>query len=105
MLRLLFRFIGLLFLAAAFAALVVDGTRSIAAGAPAFLPLGRTISALSSTGFEKMRDYVQSHAPKLWDPVLVAVLDLPAWLVLGIVGLLLFALTRRRAPKIGYSRR
>lgn len=105
MLRLLFRFVGLLILAAAFAALVVDGTRSIAAGGPAFLPLGRTLATLSPSGFQKMQDYVQTHAPKLWDPALVSILGLPAWLVLGIIGLLVFALTRRRAPKIGYGRR
>ena len=38
MLRLTFRLIGFICLALAFAAAIVDGTRSIAAGAPAIMP-------------------------------------------------------------------
>lgn len=105
MLRLLFRFVGLLLLAAAFAALIVDGTRSVAAGAPAILPLGRTASAIAPDAFVKFHAAIETHMPMLWDPFLVTVLLLPTWLVLGVIGLVLLALTRRRAPKIGYSRR
>ena len=105
MLRLCFKSLGLLLLAGAFAALVVDGTRSVAAGTPALLPLGRTASALFPNAFLAMHQQVSTHAPMLWDPVMVTILLLPAWLVLGMVGLVLLAVTRRRAPKIGYSRR
>lgn len=105
MLRLFFRSVGVLLLAGAFAALIVDGTRSVAAGTPAILPLGRTISALSPDAFVKLHAAIETHVPLLWDPVLVTVLLLPTWLVLGVIGLLLLALSRRPAPKIGYSRR
>lgn len=105
MLRLFFRFIGLVVLAAAFAALIVDGTRSVAAGAPAILPLGKTASTLFPNGFAAFQKLVEAKAPTLWDPVLVTTFLLPAWLVLGLIGLLLFVLTRKRTPKIGYSRR
>lgn len=105
MFRLLFKSIGLLLLAAAFAALVVDGTRSVAAGTPAILPLGRTVSALYPKAFFAVQTFIETHVPVLWDPVAVTVLLLPAWLVIGLLGLCLLAVTRRRAPKIGYSRR
>lgn len=105
MFRLAFRFIGLLVLAGAFAALVVDGTRSVAAGSIALMPLGRTLSALSPEVLTKLRALVEPRLPLLWDPVLVSLFLLPAWLVLGFVGLVLLALSRPRAPKIGYSRR
>jgi hypothetical protein len=105
MLRLVFRVIGFLGLAVAFAALVVDGTRSIAVGTPAILPLGATVSALAPDLFVKVHTGIAAQAPFLWDPVLVTLLLLPAWLVVGVLGILLIALTRRPRPKIGYARR
>jgi hypothetical protein len=105
MLRLVFRFIGFLCLAVAFAALIVDGTRSIAVGAPAILPLGATMSALAPDLFVRLQTGIAALAPLLWDPVLVTLLLLPAWLVVGVLGVLLIALTRRPRPKIGYARR
>ncbi len=105
MLRLLFRFIGVLALAGAFAALVVDGTRSVAARSTEILSLGRTATALAPDAFVRVHEIIEVHAPLLWDPALVTILLLPSWLVLGFLGIVLLALTRRRAPKIGYSRR
>ena len=105
MIRLVLRFVGFLVLAVAFAALIVDGTRSIAAGTPAILPLGRTTSALFPDLFVKLHAAIETHVPLLWDPVLVTVLLLPAWLVLGVLGILFIALARRPRPKIGYARR
>lgn len=105
MLRLLFKFLALLLLAAAFAALVVDGTRSVAAGKAAILPLGRTIAILAPNLLLSAHKAIESHAPLVWDPVCVTLLLAPSWLVLGVTGLVLLALTRPPAPKIGYSRR
>jgi hypothetical protein len=105
MLRLIVRFAGFLCLAIAFAAAIVDGTRSIAAGASAILPLGRTLSGLFPDAFLAAHTAIATHVPLLWDPVLVAVLLLPAWVVIGLMGMVLVALTRRPRPKIGYSRR
>jgi hypothetical protein len=105
MVRLFFRFVGLLLLAGAFAALVVDGTRSVAAGTPAILPLGRTASSLFPNVLVALHRAMEAHSPVLWDPIAVSILLLPAWLVLGVVGLVLLAVTRRRVAKIGYERR
>ena len=105
MLRLFFRFVGLLVLAGAFVSLVIDGTRSVAARSTEILPLGRTATALAPDAFVKAHTFIETHAPLLWDPVLVTILLLPTWLVLGFIGFVLLALTRAPMPKIGYSRR
>lgn len=105
MLRFLLRLVGLLLLAGAFAALIVDGTRSVAAGRIALMSLGRTIGALSPEAFVKLHAVVETHAPALWDPVMVTVLLLPTWCVLGVLGLVLIAVARPPRPKIGYVRR
>ena len=103
--RFLLRLVGLLLLAGAFAALLVDGTRSVAAGSVALLPFGRTLMAVSPEGFQKVRLVVEAKLPWLWDPVLVTVFLMPTWVVFGVVGLVLLATTRPRPPMIGYSRR
>jgi hypothetical protein len=105
MTRLFFRFVGLLFLAGAFAALIVDGTRSISSGSLEILPLGRGATKVAPELFVKLHTVLEIHTPLLWDPVLVTILLLPAWLVFGGLGFLLMVLTRPRTPKIGYSRR
>ena len=105
MLRLFFRFVGLLVLAGAFVSLIIDGTRSVAARSAEILPLGRTATALAPDAFVRVHSVIETHVPLLWDPVLVTILLLPTWLVLGVVGFVLLALTRPPTPKIGYSRR
>jgi hypothetical protein len=105
MLRLIFRFSGFLLLAGAFAALIVDGTRSIAAGAPALMPLGQLASTVFPDLFLKAQAAIQAHVPFLWTPVIVPLLKSPVWLVAGVLGILLIVLARPPRPKIGYSRR
>ena len=105
MLRLIFRLLGFLLLAGAFAALIVDGTRSIAAGALALMPIEQLASNLFPDLFLKAQASVQAHAPFLWTPVVVPVLKSPIWLATGILGIVLIVLARPPRPKIGYSRR
>ena len=103
--RLLFRLLGLVCLAAALAALIVDGTASVASSKVALHPLGDTLSKLSPEGFDHLHAFVVAKAPALWDPVLGSVFLLPTWVVLGVLGLALLALTRKPRPPVGYSRR
>lgn len=105
MLRLAFRSVGFILLALGFAALIVDGTRSIAAGTLAIVPLGRSADMLFPGAIAKLKGLVLAHAPGLWDPVVVRVLEAPVWLVVGLLGAVLILLTRRPRPKIGYARR
>jgi uncharacterized membrane protein YdfJ with MMPL/SSD domain len=106
MIRLILRFLGLLFLAAAFAALVVDGTRSIAGGALSLTPLGQTLVWLMPEKFATLKLALQHALPRfLWDPVTVHVLAMPTWLVIGVLGILLMLITQKPRPRIGYSDR
>ena len=103
--RILLRLLGLVLLAGAFAAIIVDGTRSIAAGHVELLPLGEAITRASPEALAHLRALVQGKAPTLWDPALLTVLRLPSWAVLGALGLLLLVAGRPRRPVIGHSRR
>jgi hypothetical protein len=106
MLRLLLRFVGILAVAAAFASLIIDGTRSIAGGALSLTPFGQTVISFFPAQFPQIQPAVERHIhPLLWDPVLLTVFILPTWLIVGICGLLILAITRKPAPKIGYSNR
>lgn len=105
MLRLLVRFLGLLLLAGGFAALVVDGTRSIAAADLVQTPFAQAVRWVMPDRYDQLGPSVERLHPLLWDPILVHVLATPAWAVFGAAGLLLLYLGRKPAPKIGYSSR
>ena len=102
MLRFVLRLAGLFTLAAGFAALVIDGTRSIAAGALLLTPFGELLKSRLPT-----LQQVIGHDlhPLLWDPVATGLLRLPVWVVLAAGGALLLWMARRRAPVIGYTSR
>jgi hypothetical protein len=106
MIRFLVRTLGLLVIAAGFAALVVDGTRSIAASDLRVIAFGDIAGALFPVRFPQLQPLVERQIhPLLWDPVLATLFSLPAWLVLALAGLLLMWLTARRRPQVGYSAR
>ncbi len=106
MLRLAFRFAGFLAVAAAFTSLIIDGTRSIAGNAVSLTLLGQTASAFFPAQFPALGPAIERNIhPLLWNPVLTTLFRLPTWLVIGLFGLLLLALTRKPPPKIGYSNR
>ena len=105
MIRFLFRLVGLLALAVAFIALVLDGTKSIAGNKIVVTPLGQTWTDLHSTSLQLLEAGVTRHlAEWLWNPVLLNVLTSPTWLVLGVLGVVLLLLGRKKKPLIGYAR-
>lgn len=105
MIRFLLRAIALLILAGAFVALVLDGTRSIAANGLALLDFGTLAAQIAPKAYAGLEPAARKLNPALWDPVLVNALKIPSFLVLAAVGALLLRLTRPPAPKIGYSSR
>lgn len=106
MFRLTLRFLGLLFLAGAFAALIIDGTRSVAGGALSLTPLAQTLSWLMPQKFALLKATLQHALPApLWDPLTIKILAMPTWAVMGAVGVLLMLATQKRRPKIGYAER
>lgn len=99
MLRLLFRLIGLLSLAGAFAAAVIDAARTLANQQLEITPAGVTLATLFPSKFQALPALAAKIHPKLWDPVLVTMLWTPTALILAVIGFLLLALTRpRREP-------
>jgi hypothetical protein len=105
MIRFLFRFIGLICLAAAFILVIYDGTKSIA-GNRLFLTSVRALWELVNAGsLQKLKPLIEPYASGfLWDPVMLAILAAPSWSLLGGFGILLLVLGRRKKPLIGYQR-
>ena len=100
MLRFMTRALGLLLLAGAFAALVADGVRSIAGEAWSVTPLGAAAIWLFPKSFPILQPAVERHLhPWLWDPVLLNLFLAPAFVVLGLLGVLLFAIGLRRRER------
>jgi hypothetical protein len=103
MIRFLFRFIGLWLLAGAFAALVIDGTRSVAASALTITPVRDAWAVLNPASLAAAQ---KQFATAPWDQALSLLLGAPLWILLAAIGLILLALGRRRRTEvIGYSSR
>jgi hypothetical protein len=105
MIRFLFRFVGLMCLAAAFILVIYDGTKSIAAN-NLYLTSVRTLWELINAGsLAKLKPLISAYAGGfLWDPVMLAILSAPSWSLLGFFGILFILLGRRKKPLIGYAR-
>ena len=105
MIRFLFRLLGLICLAAAFLLLVYDGTKSIAATQLYFTSVRTLWDLVNAASLLKLKPLVLPYAGGfLWDPVMLSILAAPAWSLLGLFGIVLLLLGRRRKPLIGYVR-
>ena len=105
MIRFIFRFLGLLCLAAAFILVVYDGTKSIAGNALVFTSVRALWELINAASLAKLQPLAAGFAGGvLWDPAMLTVLDAPAAALLGIVGILFLLFGRRKKPLIGYER-
>ncbi len=105
MIRFILRFLGLWILAAAFIFLIYDGTKSIADRTDFFITKTSDVwSAIHQASLTALQPILERLSPLLWDPVAVAVLRQPAWLVLAVIGILLIMIGRKKKPLIGYAR-
>ena len=106
MVRFLVRTVALLLLAAAFAALVVDGVRSIAASRIIITAFGETSYRVLPHHFPLLQTAVEQRLhPVVWDPFLLSLFLAPAWLVLAVLGVLLYWAARPRGTQVGFSSR
>ncbi len=104
--RFLARVIGLLALAGAFAAAVLDGARWIANGAWAPTSTGAALDWLSPKALTAVERFVESRVGAwAWNEVLVKALVTPAFAALTLVSAVLFLISRPPAPEIGRSSR
>jgi hypothetical protein len=105
MIRFIFRFFGLICLAAAFILVIYDGTKSIAGNSLSLTTMRALWELINAASLAKLRPLLEPYAGGLlWDPVAVSVLAAPACSLLGLVGILLLLLGRKRKPLIGYAR-
>ena len=107
MIGFLARFIGLWMVAGALVALVIDGTKTIAASALTMTPMGLAWYSISPSSLMSTQEFVQRTIEAyighwLWDPIIQWVLMAPAWAVLGIIGGWLLYVGRRR-PQPAYA--
>lgn len=105
MIRFLFRFLGLWILAAGFIFLIYDGTKSIA-DQSVFITKTRDVwAAVHQTSLASAEAWIAANAPA-WAAraVNLGVFEQPTWLVLGVVGILLMLLGRKKKPLIGFAR-
>src|SRR3954465_9902541 len=105
MIRFVFRFFGLWILAAAFIFLIYDGTKSIADRTDFFITRTRALwEGIPQNSLIALQALIQAKAPCFLEPFDLAILNQPAWVVLGVVGILLILIGRKKKPLIGYSR-
>jgi hypothetical protein len=105
MIRFLFRFIGLICLAAAFILVIYDGTKSIAGNNLYITNVQALWDLINATSLAQLKPLIQSYAHgMLWDPGMVTFLAAPSWAVLGVLGILCVLLGRKKKPLIGYAR-
>lgn len=83
------RLIGFWLLAAAIVALVIDGTRTIAAGALVWTPLAKTWLQLHAGSLTALQAMMEKNAhPLLWNPGMTTILQMPTVVVLAILAFL-----------------
>ncbi len=93
----LVRFLAGFLLLVAVILAVYDGTVSQAAGRVSFATVQDMWSAISPTSLKSAQNGVQRNAhPLVWTWGIAKVLQLPAWAVFGVLGLLLAYAGRRR---------
>ena len=103
MIRGFFRLIGLILMVLAFLSLVYDGARTIADQTLRLTRLGELWNDINQVSQQAFQHAVEGLSPFLWNSV-KAILNQPAWAVLGIVGIVLLLLFRPSKALIGYSR-
>ena len=104
MIRFLFRFIGLCLLATAFVFFVYDGTKSIANQQFIYMKVDDMWAIVDQNSLNLVQEWLKQKTLWAWDPYMRTVFELPTWVVLGVVAMILILLGRKKKPLIGYAR-
>ena len=102
MFRFLFRLMATFALAVAVIMAVLDVTRTVAASRLVITSLGASWRGVSPATLEQVQSFVMENAhPLIWNPVMTFILDLPGFLVFGVLAFLLYAIGHRPERRIG----
>jgi len=94
-LRFLVRALGVLLLAGAFAAAVVDAARSLADQQFTVTSMGLALATIFPAKFELWTTVAQTRLPHfVWDPVLLWILSAPTFVDIGVLGIVLTIISR-----------
>lgn len=78
-------------------AFAIDATKSMAGGEWVNTPLGEYWYKLHPASLNTLQAAIERHVhPYLWDPVVFTILQAPAWVFFGVLGILLYLLGRPR---------
>ncbi len=105
MIKGLIRLCGFLLVAAGFVAVVIDGTRSIAASTLHYTALQDTVQQFSPTALSMLSLRLVRIHPVLWDPIVKAALLCPTALALVLFGVVFLLFGRKRREQIGFPAR
>jgi hypothetical protein len=105
MIRFVLRFIGLLLLALAFIFVVYDGIRSISDGRLLLTETRYVWAVLHDRSLQAFQAlFEQNLGRDAWQLAVAPVLDQPAAVIFGVLGIILTLLGRKKKPLIGYAR-
>ncbi len=105
MIRFVLRFIGLLLLALAFIFVIYDGMKSIADHMFYATKVSQFWLDIHASSLQVLQAAVERNVSAgVWTLVVQPVLEQPAALVFGILGIVLIVLGRKKKPLIGYAR-
>ncbi len=94
-----------MFLAAAFVSFVYDGTVSIAANSVMYTKLSELWTRVHAGSLTTLQGLLERNAPAwLGNAIAQPILNAPAFVVFGVIGVILILLGRPKKPLIGYSR-
>jgi hypothetical protein len=104
MIRFLLRLIGLCLLATAFFFFVYDGTKSIANQHVVYTKISEAWAMVDQYHLDAVQSWLKQNAIWAWNPYLEKFFDLPFWILLAVVAMILILLGRKKKPLIGYAR-
>lgn len=100
MIRTIIRGVALFSLALALITAVLDLTRTIADTVWTYTSMGVSWSKFSNGTLEKSQAFVTQYLhPKVWDPIIVYILQAPTWAIFALIWLVLSLATRSRGKK------
>jgi|SRR6476619_4932588 hypothetical protein len=105
MFRFLFRFFGLLLLAGAFIFVIHDGIKSISVNNLLLTKTSDFWTLIHDGSQQSFQALVEKYAGSdLWRFTALLILDQPAAVLFGVLGVVLTLLGRKKKPLIGYAR-